>query len=331
MTMRAPEFWTKPTPGAHMLTALLSPLGALYGASVAIKRATSKPFRPKARVLCIGNLTAGGTGKTPVAIALARMLEKERGLKVAFLTRGYGGNVEGPVLADPIWHTAADVGDEPLLLSGTARTIVARDRAQGANFGDRNHVDVLVMDDGFQNFDIAKDASIVVVDSETGFGNGRLIPAGPLREPVNGLERADAVVMMGKGHVELPNIVIPTVRAHVEPHDAVALHGRRLVAFAGIGRPEKFFAMLQQYGAQVMAAQQFDDHHVFTPAEIGRLRAVARGHKAHLVTTEKDYYRLPLGDRDGIVPIPIDVVFEDEALVNAILDKVMPPPEERMR
>jgi tetraacyldisaccharide 4'-kinase len=330
MTMRAPEFWTAPTPGGRMLRTMLSPLGALYGASVALRRATARPYRSKARVLCIGNLTAGGTGKTPVAVAFARRLE-ERGCKVAFLTRGYGGSVEGPVLADPIWHTAAHVGDEPLLLAGTARTIVARDRAQGANFADRNRIDVIVMDDGFQNFDIVKDASVVVVDSETGFGNGHLIPAGPLRESPRGLGRADAVVLMGKGRAPLPHIPVPTLRAHVELRNVEALRGHRVAAFAGIGRPEKFFDTLQRAGAHVAAASPFPDHHVYTAHELATLRALARGQKAQLVTTEKDYYRLPLAERDGVVPVAIDVVFEDEALMNAILDKVMPPPEERMR
>jgi tetraacyldisaccharide 4'-kinase len=330
MSMREPEFWNSPSGGARALRALLSPLGSLYGASVAWKRKSAHPYRPQARVLCIGNLTAGGTGKTPVAQAFGRLLE-ERGCKTAFLTRGYGGSVDGPVLADPVWHTAADVGDEPLLLAGTARTIVAKDRAQGAVFADRNHVDVIVMDDGFQNFDIVKDASVVVVDSETGFGNGLKIPAGPMRESVDGLERADAIVLMGDAPSPLPPTKVPVMRAHLAPNHPVMLEGRRMVAFAGIGRPQKFFDMLRQVGANVIETASFPDHHVFTGAEMTQLFSAAMRHGAELVTTEKDYYRLPMDGREGITPIPVHVVFDDHALVERILDQVMPAPEERMR
>jgi tetraacyldisaccharide 4'-kinase len=327
MSMREPEFWNSRN---SALGALLSPLGALYGASVAWKRRTARPFRPHARVLCVGNLTAGGAGKTPVAQTLGRMLE-ERGCKTAFLTRGYGGSIEGPVLADPIWHTAADVGDEPLLLAGTARTIVARDRAQGAVFADRNKIDVIVMDDGFQNFDIVKDTSIVVVDSETGFGNGRRIPAGPLREGLSGLERADAIVLMGDAPSPLPPTRVPVTRARLVPNHAVLLQGRRMVAFAGIGRPEKFFNMLRLAGANLIEARAFADHHVFRAAEMTDLFAAAVRHSAELVTTEKDYFRLPPQGREGITPIPVHVVFEDQALIERMLDSVMPPAEEQMR
>jgi tetraacyldisaccharide 4'-kinase len=330
MSMREPEFWNSNTGGARALRALLSPLGSLYGASVAWKRKTAQPFRPQARVLCIGNLTAGGTGKTPVAQAFGRLLE-ERGLKTAFLTRGYGGTEEGPVLADPVWHTAAEVGDEPLLLAGVARTIVARDRAQGAVFADRNHVDVIVMDDGFQNFDIVKDAALVVVDSETGFGNGLKIPAGPMREGIEGLERADAIVLMGDAPSPLPPTRVPVTRARIQPRDGLHLKARRMVAFAGIGRPQKFFDMLRQSGALLFETFAFPDHHVFTAAEMTSLFNSAVRHGAELVTTEKDYYRLPLDGREGITPIPVHVVFDDQALVERILDQVTPAPEERMR
>lgn len=327
--MRAPDFWTATTTGAKALSVVLSPLGVLYGASVAWRRKTTHPFRSRARVLCVGNLTAGGTGKTPVALAFAHMLE-ERGCRVAFLTRGYGGELAGPVLADTAWHTAADVGDEPLLLAAAARTIVARDRALGAAFADRMDIDVIVMDDGLQNFDVVKDASVIVIDSETGFGNGRLIPAGPLREGLSGLKRADAVILMGDGHVSLPRTQVPVLRARAEPLDPTALQGRRVVAFAGIGRPEKFFRMLHQMGAEIVDTSAFPDHHVFSRAEMTRLRSLAREQTAELVTTEKDYLRLRPTERDGIHPVPIHVIFDDEAAARKILDKAMPSAEVRV-
>lgn len=331
MAMREPEFWTAETTGARALRTLLTPLGALYGASVEWKRHSAKPFRPHAKVLCVGNITVGGTGKTPIALELARMLEEERGCKIAFLTRGYGGKLAGPVLADPCWHTAADVGDEPLLLASVARTIVSRDRAQGAVLADRNKIDTIVMDDGFQNFDIVKDASIVVVDSETGFGNGHMVPAGPLRESVAGLDRADVIILMGDGHAILPHTKTPIMRARLEPRDPFAIKDRNLVAFAGIGRPEKFFDMLRGTGARVFGSYAFADHHVYSDNELKQLRVVARQQKAELVTTEKDFYRLPLHERDGITPIRVHVAFDDAVGVKALLDKVMPDFEEPMR
>lgn len=324
--MRAPEFWTRPNGGA--LSALLSPLGALYGLSVRLRQAKARPYRPKARVICVGNLTAGGSGKTPIAIALARICAG-RGLKPVFLSRGYGGHLKGPILVDPLRHAAADVGDEPLLLAATAPTVVARDRAQGARLADSLGADVIVMDDGFQNFQIVKDLSLVVVDAATGFGNGHLIPAGPLREPVvQGLARADAVVLMGDGD---PAIVFagPILRARVGAAAPEALSGRNVFAFAGIGNPARFFALLRREGATLVGAQAFADHHAFSEAELVACRLEAEKRGALLVTTEKDYFRLEPHMREGLVPIPIFATFEDDgASLNALLDRVLRPRNE---
>src|SRR5215471_299078 len=210
--MRAPEFWTSNGAGAATVAALLSPIGALYGFSVRAGQVSTKPYRARARVLCVGNLTAGGSGKTPVALALGLML-RARGKTVAFLTRGYGGRSRGPIIVDPARHSAADVGDEALLLAAKALTIVAHDRAQGAALADAKGIGAIVMDDGFQNFQLAKDLSILVIDAETGLGNPRLIPAGPLREPPDtGFRRADALILMGTGEPKLPRFAGPSVR-----------------------------------------------------------------------------------------------------------------------
>ena len=312
--MRAPEFWNR----RGLAAALLAPLGRLYGASVAWKARHGQPYRAKARVVCVGNLTAGGSGKTPVALAIAARL-KTRQKRVFFLTRGYGGREPGPaqVRAD---SNAAEMGDEALLLAASAPTIVARNRAEGAARADAQGAEVIVMDDGHQNFGLAKDLSIVVIDGETGFGNGLMIPAGPLREPVDqGLSRADVVVVMNAGEPDLQGYKGPVLRARLTV-DSEAFKGRRVFAFAGIGKPEKFVASLKQAGAIVTGAKFFADHHYFRPGEIAALKAQAG--TAQLVTTEKDFVRLDAPDRTGVAVLPVHVDFEDAAALDRLLDGI---------
>jgi tetraacyldisaccharide 4'-kinase len=314
--MRAPDFWTKPDWRARAL----SPLGWVYGASVAWKALHAKPYRSKASVICVGNLTAGGTGKTPVAITIAKLL-RARGRNPFFLTRGYGGRLHGPILVGDD-NNARDVGDEPLLLKGTAPVIVARDRRAGALLAEAHGADTIVMDDGHQNFALVKGISLVVVDGETGFGNGRVLPAGPLREPVDqGLSRADAVIIVGDG---LPNLSVfprPVLRAHLvqESHDLA----QRLIAFAGIGRPEKFFHALEGSGAELVATKRYADHHAYTPSEIARLKAKARSCDALLVTTEKDFVRLTPAEREGIVAVPVRAQFDEPTQIARLLDSLV--------
>lgn len=318
--MRAPEFWTGTTAGAQFCSAMLAPVGAVYGYSVRLRQQRSRPWRPRARVLCVGNLTAGGTGKTPVAIAVSRLLAAHG--RTLFLTRGYGGRLAGPIVVDPNHHSVADVGDEALLLARFGRTIVSGDRAAGAQIADKLAARFIVMDDGFQNFRITKDLALVVVDAETGFGNGRLIPAGPLREPVtSGLARADAVIMVGKGTVALP-FGGPILRAMLVPDSPDIFHGRKLLAFAGIGRPQKFFDMLSAYGAQLAGTIAFPDHHRFGQSEIAGLVAQSRRADALLVTTEKDYMRLGPAMRGGITPIRVSLQFDDPAQIQSVLESL---------
>jgi tetraacyldisaccharide 4'-kinase len=315
--MRAPEFWSR----NGLLPVILSPVGALYGFSVRAKQRNAAPFRPKARVLCVGNLTAGGSGKTPIAIALARMLTA-RGLKPVFLTRGYGGTTRGPVQVTPSARPA-DTGDEPLLLAAHASTIVARDRAEGARLADTLGADVIVMDDGFQNFQIAKDISLLVVDGSSGFGNGRMIPAGPLREPVaQGLARADGVVLIGDDIPPLPGFAGPVARAKIVPNAPEALAQHRVIAFAGIGRPEKFFTTLTGMGVKLTLTKSFPDHHRFTALEIAALKGAAETASALLVTTEKDYVRLDPESRRGIIAVPVHAAFTDNAVIEGLLDRL---------
>ena len=303
-----------------MISAALSPLGALYALSVRAKMAGAKPYRAKARVLCVGNLTAGGSGKTPIAIALGLMLAA-RGKRIAFLSHGYGGRLHGPLQVDSARHSAADVGDEALLLAAKAPTIVARNRADGARLADSLRLDIIVMDDGFQNFQLAKDVSLIVIDAELGFGNRRLIPAGPLRErPEDGLKRADALVLMGDGEPKLPPFAGSVFRARTLPLAPDALAGRAVFAFAGIGRPEKFFQTLRGMGARVLGMRALPDHHRYTSIELAALRALAESFAALLVTTEKDFVRIAELDRRAILPVPVHAVFEQDPDLSALLD-----------
>ena len=313
--MRAPDFWRP----AEWSRILLAPLGALYGLSVALKAKLARPFDAGLPVICVGNLTAGGSGKTPVAIVLAERL-RAKDHKPFFLTRGYGGSERGPAMAVR-GHSAAQMGDEALLLARAAPTIVARDRAAGARLAKEKGATVLVMDDGHQNFALRKSLSLVVVDAETGFGNGFQIPAGPLREPVaQGLSRADAVILMANGSPDLHGFSGPVLRAHLKV-DGEAFAGKPVFAFAGIGRPEKFVASLEESGAEVLGSCFFDDHHPYTEDEITQLRMIAG--EAQLVTTEKDFVRLSVSQREGIRLLKAAALFDDPATLDGLLDRAL--------
>ena len=319
--MRAPDFWTKTDTGSRALVTALTPLGWLYGASVEWKAAHAHPFRAQAKVICVGNLTVGGTGKTPVAVAIADILAA-RGRKVCFLSRGYGGRTKGPLRVSAS-AAATEVGDEPLLLARQAPVIVAHDRSEGAKLADADGIDTIVMDDGHQNFSLKKDLSFVVVDQANGFGNGRVLPAGPLREPVaQGLRRADAVIIVGDGKAPIPDLPIPVLRARLITPEIPELKGIRVAAFAGIGNPEKFFAALPRLGVEIADTRAFDDHHVYTQSEVARLKAKAKSLGAQLVTTEKDYVRLTQTEREGITAIPVRAVFDDPAALSRLLDRL---------
>lgn len=318
--MRAPEFWHRDDVPSRALSAALAPLGALYGASVAWKYRRQAPWRSRAAVVCVGNLTVGGSGKTPVAIALARMLQ-QKGISVALLARGYRGRSSEAIRVDARTQDAATVGDEALLLAEIAPTVVAADRAEGARLAERNGADIIVMDDGHQNFTLAKDLSLVVMDGDSAFGNGRVVPAGPLRESVRaGLARADALIVMGEGTPPLPEFSRPILRARLASDRR--FDGEKLIAFAGIGRPEKFFAMLRAQGAQLVEAHGFPDHHVYSAPQLAMLKERANRTGASLITTKKDCVRLNASDREGIDVLPVEAVFDDPDALARLLPAV---------
>ncbi len=322
--MRAPDFCDEHDYTAKFAATMLAPLGWAYGATVTWKSKHTRSYRSSAKVVCVGNLTVGGTGKTPITMAVARMLAA-RGKRVVILTRGYGGKMRGPAFVDPANDTFEETGDEALLLASAAPVIVSRDRAAGAQLAEQEHADIIVMDDGFQNFALAKDLSIVVVDAQTGFGNRRIVPAGPLRESVNkGLNRANAVIMVGDGNATIRGFKKPILRARLEPDNTAGLAGQAVVAFAGIGRPEKFFATLRALGANIVEEREYEDHHAYTASEFARLRARAKATGAQLVTTEKDFVRLTPAERQDVRFLPVHAAFADETALTALLDSVAP-------
>ena len=323
--MRPPDFWSRPASGlgGHARVLCLAPLAAIWTLAGRVRRWRTKGARAGIPIVCIGNVVAGGAGKTPTALAVAARL-RAMGRKPVFLSRGHGGRLAGPVLVDPAQHDAADVGDEPLLLAAAGPAIVARDRVAGAALA-AAHGDVVVMDDGFQNPAVAHDLSLLVVDGEVWFGNGRVIPAGPLREPLaDALSRADALLVVGGGRSipSLPPGAPPVLRARLVPRGDPGLDRRAVVAFAGIGRPEKFFATLRSLGARIVAAHSFGDHHRYTDADLARLRTEAKRVNATLVTTAKDAARLSPAAREGIAIVEIDLVPDDPVALGALLRRI---------
>ena len=294
--MREPWFWRSRSLAARAAAALLAPAAAAYQAGQSLRRAATIPAKASIPVICIGNATLGGAGKTPFAMLVAEML-REQDVAASFLTRGYGGGLAGPVAVDPDRHDADDVGDEALLLARRAPTIVSRNRPQGARLAAANGAQAIVMDDGFQNPTLLKDLSILLIGPDEAQSNGALFPAGPYRETLGGARaRAGIVVAMGenKGDADF--------RAWLEP---VAPAPERIVAFAGIGHPEKFFATLEQAGYEIARRVAFPDHHRFSEAELRLLERNAARDKARLICTEKDHVRLPADLRARVLALAV--------------------------
>lgn len=321
IAVKTPGFWYR-QPGSA--AALLSPAAAVWGLGGTLRRRTIRPASSPVPVVCVGNVVAGGAGKTPVVLSLARICTAG-GRRPHLLSRGYGGRLRGPVRVDPGTHTARDVGDEPLLLARDAPTWVARDRVAGARAAAAAGAGIIVLDDGLQNPRLRKDLALLVVDGDTGFGNGRLIPAGPLREPPSvALARADAVIVMGTDRHGLADGAAaagrPVLHARLEPDEhAARLKDEPVVAFAGIARPAKFFATLEDVGARLVARFAFPDHHRFDPDELMQMADLAAASGARLVTTAKDHVRLPVEARAMTETVGVHVVWSDPAAVDALL------------
>lgn len=324
--MKTPQFWQRDS--KSLLPDLLTPVAWLYGGISRCHRASQKSAQVSEPVICVGNVVAGGAGKTPVAIAVARLFLAE-GKRPHFLTRGYGGSLMGPIRVVLDVHTFQEVGDEPLILAETAPTWVAKDRVAGARAAAEAGADVIIMDDGFQNPTLEKDFSLLVLDAEYGVGNGRLIPAGPLRETLAaGLCRADAVILVGENpdnnlKNQLNNIK-PVFKSRLVPRESIdGISGEKVVAFAGIGRPEKFFQSLKDAGCGLINHFSYADHHIYKKEEIMTMVEAAATENAALVTTRKDYVRLSLEAKMMVTVFDVDMTFAAPDKLKTLLLSVL--------
>lgn len=322
--MRAPDFWNTDSGAAR----LLDPLGRLYGLAITLRQRLVTPTRVRVPVICIGNLTVGGAGKTPTAIAIIKHL-KAMGAQPHALTRGYRGKEPGPLRIDPSEHDAETVGDEPLLLARSAETWVSADRVTGASAALAAGASHIVMDDGLQNPYLAKDLTLLVIDGAVGFGNRRLLPAGPLREPLKrAFSRINAAIVIGEDSAGIESM-LPTGLIRLSAHlvadgELDHLKGRRVLAFAGIGRPGKFYETLQELGADITETRSFPDHHRYRVREIEAVLARARQFDAVPVTTEKDHVRLPKNLEKSVEKLPVRLKFHEPERLNRLLSTVMP-------
>jgi tetraacyldisaccharide 4'-kinase len=319
--MREPSFWWR-KPG--LASALLAPIAAVYGA-VAAQRMSRRAARAGVPVICVGNFTLGGAGKTPTALAIAALLS-EVGERVFCLSRGYGGSAAGPKLVDAHADHASEVGDEALLLAHVAPTVVARNRVAGAAFAKARGASVIVMDDGLQNGTLAKDFTLAAIDARRGIGNARVFPAGPLRAPLAvQLARTDALLLVGDGGAANEVVAVarglPLLHGRLVPDAAAvaALKARRVLAFAGIGDPEKFFATAREAGIEVAQTQAFPDHHRFTAEEAAELIMDAEHAGLALLTTAKDRARMAgdslldaLAARAHVLPVTMEIAETEE-------------------
>lgn len=335
MKLATPRWWySRDRRVMPMTRALLTPVSWIWAAVTARRIARASPIDPGAPVICVGNLTMGGVGKTPVVRALAERLAAG-GVEVHLLSRGYGGRLEGPVRVEPAGHTGADVGDEPLMLARDFPVWVARDRAAGARAAAAAGAQVIIMDDGHQNPSVRKALSLIVVDGETRgeewpFGDGRVFPAGPLREPLRaGLARADASVVLRPADLaevdeELAAALKarPMLSARLEA--AVAPPAGPQVGFAGVGKPWKVERALKAAGCELADFAPFPDHFAYDEATLQALAARAAQFDSGLVTTEKDWVRLPPAWRARVVAWPVRAVFDAPQAVDDLLARLLP-------
>ncbi|MXU64842.1 tetraacyldisaccharide 4'-kinase [Oceanomicrobium pacificus] len=324
-----PAFWSRPPDRPGWAARLLAPLGRLYAAGTRRRLSGGRYHDPGVPVVCVGNLSVGGTGKTPTVIALMMHLTSQ-GWTPHVVTRGYGGRLDGPVRVDPHAHDAGDTGDEPLLIAAFGPVWVSKDRAAGADAAVAAGANIILLDDGFQNPDLKKSLSILVVDARRGFGNGRCLPAGPLREPVEvGVGRADILLAIGTDAERAALVetwpalgALPSVDGRITPlRTGMDWADMRVLAFAGIGHPEKFFDTLRGLGVDLAGTRALSDHAELTPALLRRLQADAAALGAQLVTTEKDAVRLPASMRGQVLTLPVRLEGPDWAVVDGRLPR----------
>lgn len=323
---QAPQFWQNKN---ARLGKILNPLGKVYAFVSAQRLKKHHPYQAKMPVLCVGNLSVGGVGKTPVCLALGRFL-REQGKTFYYLNHGYKARQQS-ILVDTAVHTPLEVGDEALLLAKSAPTIVDSARARGAQLAEKLGADFLVMDDGFQNPSLVKTFSFVVVDGRLGFGNERVLPAGPLREPVlQGLKRADAIVLVGEdtwgveAYLKTHQVDLPLLKGSFVPDSATIEKLKnipQLGAFAGIGHPEKFFQMLKKCGLSLKATRSFPDHYFYTRFDLMNLKKEFPG--LSWATTTKDWVKLPEEMCENILSVAGQFEFEDLTKLQEVLGDIL--------
>lgn len=317
--MKTPKYWQSNS----LVSKFLAPIGWVYGNLTQARLKLVKPKKADVPVICVGNITAGGTGKTPVSISIAKLLGIEM-YHPYFVTRGYGGQLQN-VIVNNKKHSAAEVGDEPLLLSQQAPVVVNADRYAGAELAVKNGADVIIMDDGFQNPTLCKDLSFLVFDGTYGIGNGKIIPAGPLRETfADGIKRADALIILGKDkHNLAERSGLPVFFGHTEAVQTCNIENPNVVAFAGIGHPQKFYHTLSLQGFNIAEAIDFPDHHFYTREELEKILEKAKALKAEVYTTSKDYVKIPHFLQKEIKVLEVAVVWDNpEELTEFIRKKI---------
>ena len=315
---KAPKFWNDKTILSSALSSALLPLSWIWRGITAARLAWIKPEKAQLPVICIGNISVGGTGKTPFTAYLCQLLGSS-GYSACILTRGYGGKQKGPLIADPNTHSAADIGDEALMLSQNNMVCISHDRVAGARFIARNlPSDVIIMDDGMQNPWLKKDITLAVFDGAVGLGNGQILPSGPLRQSLkSALPSIDIAVINGSDKTGLKQslpqkLTYLSPRLLPNPETADEIKQRSLLGFAGIGRPQGFFDTLEECGATLVKTLPFADHHPYSEADLTRLHLEATQLGAELITTQKDWVRLPPEWRERILVLDVSLMLEDE-------------------
>jgi tetraacyldisaccharide 4'-kinase len=317
MRLLAPKFWQD----KNILSFAMLPLALIYFIVISIKNLLKLPYKSKLPVVCIGNVTAGGGGKTPIAIWLAKYLTSKQ-VRVCFLSRGYGGNYSNSLKLDPAIHDSKFAGDEALLLAKYAPVYLCKNRAEGAKLAEKDHMKMIIMDDGMQNNSIIKDITLMAIDGETGFGNGLLLPAGPLREPASAaIKKSNMAIIIGQDKQNLANI-IPSVAAKIVANNN-QLEGKKILAFAGIARPQKFYHTLEELGAKIIFSQDFPDHYFYSNHDLDNLCHLAEQNEAMLITTEKDYIKIPASYKDKISYLPIAIEIENKQKITDIIDQLL--------
>ncbi len=316
--MKTPSHWKS----INIISLLLYPLGCIYGIVTALRLYLKKSHQIEATVVCVGNLTAGGTGKTPVAVSLAKLLQKH-GQNPFFVSRGYGGKLKD-IQVNPSRHSAVEVGDEPLILARQAPVVINPNRYLGALMAAQEGANYVIMDDGFQNPSLKKDKSILVIDGNIGFGNGMCIPAGPLREFKSlGLKRAHAIAIIGEDKYNLANKLdkLPIFKGKIKAISPSPLT-YDVVAFAGIGRPDKFYQSLSECGFNVVATKDFPDHHFYTEKELEELIQLGKQYKSPVYTTAKDFVKIPPHLQSKFKVLEIEIEWENPVDLLCFLFKV---------